>query len=87
MIQSTKLPYYDEMEWRILHSEGGERAGLFKPKAEGLWLMPFQRSDVKLIVFPTVDVKQCAVQDSVLGGLLSQHPSPMLLTLEDCAHF
>ena len=84
---APELTYYDEMEWRILHSDGGEKAGHFIPTAEGLWLMPFQLSDVKLIVFPTADVKRCALQDPVLKDLLSQLPSPMLLTLDDCAHF
>jgi hypothetical protein len=81
------LKYYDEMEWRILHSDGGERAGHFKRIDNVLWLMPFKPSDVTLIVFPTPQVKQLALRDCQLQEIFGQEHSPMLLTLDDCAYF
>lgn len=84
---SQELKFYDEMEWRILHSVGGEKAGLFKPQGDGLWIMPFKRSDVRLIVFPNARVKELALKDTELKKAFSEEHSPMLLTLDDCAHF
>ena len=81
-----KLLYYDEMEWRILHSDLLERKGITAKKGEKLVFI-FSPQDIKIIVFPSRRVMRRALEDDWLNGNLFRKNMPTLTTISDCSSF
>ena len=86
---SDELKYYEEMEWRILHSDSLERQGVFRahPEHERVWCMPFTAKDVAVLVFPNSEIKEQAFADEEIRRKLFGQNLPIVATLDDCSHF
>lgn len=85
---SNKLTYYDEMEWRILHSDLLEREGyIIKAKQGSDLFLKLAPNDIKIIVFPNHKVKKMALEDYWLKKNLFSKRMPMITTVSDCNNF
>ena len=84
----AELEFYDEMEWRIFASQEFQNRGEFIPiKPPNLYAMKIKPQDVRLLVFPDEELKSRAIADGDLKALLFDKHTPVLTTLDDCAHF
>ena len=83
----NNLPYYEEMEWRVIHIKCLEGKYIFpeNPSA-GIYRLRFKPEDVELIVFPNKKTKQKALNDSFILSFFKYH-QPRLATVGDCINF
>jgi len=75
--------YYEEMEWRLVHSPNNKH---FKNIGNGVHRLEFEPSDIKAIIFPDEDTKQLSLKDEYIRKYLSEH-MPIMATLDDCHNF
>ncbi len=80
------LTYYDEMEWRILHSDLLEAEERIQKK-DGLYYLKFLPKDVRIIVFPNLIVRKKALKDNWLKENFFDKYIPMMTTVSDCTNF
>lgn len=82
------LKYYDEMEWRIIHSDLLEREGwVSKSKQNKRLYLKFGANYIKIIIFPNRKTKEMAIEDSWLSSKLFNRKLPMIATIQDCKNF
>jgi hypothetical protein len=78
--------YYEEMEWRLVYGESLDQGKAFTNPQPGIHRVPFEPSDVKLIVFPNDAVRQDILTDNDVKEFFAVH-EPDLVLLENCTHF
>lgn len=82
------LKYYDEMEWRIVHSDLLENEGHITKYSEGNgYYLKLRADHIKAIVFPNHKTKKMALEDSWLRQYLFSKKIPMITTVLDCKNF
>ncbi len=82
------LKYYDEMEWRIIHSDLLERKKLIiKSNKDSYYYLRLRSDHIKAIVFPNHKTKKMALEDEWLRQHLFKKHVPMITTVMDCKNF
>jgi len=79
---------FEEMEWRIVFDEGRQNTHFSRCDADQKdeCRLKFGIRDVKLIVLPDEITRKMALQNKKMQDHFSEH-TPILVTLDDCAHF
>lgn len=82
------LKYYDEMEWRIVHSDLLEREGYIKRSLDGSnFFLRLRPDHIKAIIFPNHKTKKNALEDEWLKKYFFRKKIPMITTVLDCKNF
>jgi hypothetical protein len=78
------LNYYEEMEWRVVHLQCLEGKYIDPIDIKmGTFRLKFNPDDVKLIVFPDLETKKMALNDSFLTECFNRF-LPMMTTISEC---
>ena len=86
MSNASDDDYFEEFEWRLVHNESDSNPHFRSAGGEGVYRMPFQPSDVKIVVFPDEAVKQMALREKRIRAFFSDD-FPSMVTLTDCPDF
>jgi len=82
------LKYYDEMEWRIIHSDLLEKEGrIVQSQKNDFYLLKLQPDHIKVIVFPNHKTKKMALSNPWLSDHFFNRKIPMVTTVLDCKNF
>lgn len=84
---NSKFEYYEEMEWRIVHTKRLERQYcIAQDKSKYIYRLTISPKDVKILVFPDYETKQMATEDDRIKDFF-KNGFPMMTTVEDCKSF
>lgn len=78
--------FFDELEWRLVYDESGGNPHFRRAGGQGIYRMPFQARDVRVIVFPDENVRQMAFRDARIRAFFSTG-MPSTVTVPDCPDF
>jgi hypothetical protein len=83
-----KLKYYDEMEWRIVHSELLEKEGhIVKYLGDENLFLKLHPDHIKAIIFPNRKTEKIALKDEWLKKHFFSKNIPMIAIVSDCDNF
>lgn len=74
---------YDELEWRIVHSNTFERFFKVEDAATHIYRITVKPDDIKVLVFPDRDTRRLAISDSAIRQFFKDG-FPMMATLNEC---
>lgn len=77
---------YEEMEWRIVHSNTFEQYFTAVDINKHIYRASFQPQDIKILVFPDYDTKEMAMERKEIKDFFGNH-FPMMTTIKDCLNF
>jgi hypothetical protein len=80
---SGDMPYYDEMEWRMVAEKVDGRWPDRLVERDGCVWFPFRPEEVALLIFPDEPTRRKALADAQLSKAFDLH-TPMLLDAADC---
>ncbi len=85
----SEFLWYEEMEWRIVHSDTFGRYFTVVDASQHIYRVKIEPQDVKILVFPDHETKQMAIEDDKNDGMKNffKHGFPMMTTVEDCKSF
>lgn len=78
----------DENEWRIVHTDKGEKMGLIKPTVQSKpkYLIPLTPPDLKMIVLPDSHIRNKIIEDNRIANWFNYN-FPPLLTVSEVGEF
>jgi hypothetical protein len=78
--------FFEELEWRLIYDESDGNPHFRKAGGKGIYRMPFQACDVRIIVFPDENVRQMAFKDPRIQAFFSKG-MPSTVTVTNCPDF
>jgi hypothetical protein len=83
-----EFDFYDEMEWRVVHTRRLEQQQLCvaQDKGQHIYRLKIGPKDIRILVFPDHETKQMAIEDNEIRDFFKDG-SPTMTTVEDCKSF
>jgi len=78
--------FFEELEWRLIYDESDDNPHFTSAAGKGVFRMPFQARDVRIIVFPDETVRRKALGEERIRAFFSKD-MPSTVTLTECADF
>jgi len=85
---APRLRYYDEMEWRVVHTDRLENQGLIAclDREHHVYGLKVSAREIRIIVFPDDATRMLALRDESLQHYFG-NDWPIVTTLDECAEF
>jgi hypothetical protein len=84
--ENNILKYYDEMEWRIVHTDQMVKRGYITEYKKGKFSIKIQAKDIKIIIFPNKETQELFIKDVFLIEFFKNN-FPTAVLLNNCENF